>query len=213
MKKENKITINNLIYALLFLVLGIFLLTRGDLIGLVSNIIGSILILIGIIKTVIFIYMKGKLGNYSIYKLIIGLVIICFGILFIFYSDALSYAVRIIVGLWIMFTSINRLIFSFSVVNLDKKGFWIFLITSVLMFILGILLISGIFDKVLGLLIIFYSIIEIINYIYVKINDKNIYGSSTTDVVKITKKSKLSKKGKVVDAVIEEEKKEGFNVK
>lgn len=208
MKLENKININTLVYALLFLLLGIFLLTKGDLIGVLSEVIGFVLILIGIVKTVIFIYMKGKLGNYSIYNLIIGLIIICFGILFILYSDAFSYAIRLIVGLWIMFTSINRLIISFSVINLDKKGFWIFLITSIFMFGLGILLISGIFDKVLGLLIIFYSIMEIINYIYVKINDKNIYGSNTTDVVKITKKNKLSKKGKVVDAVIEEEKKE-----
>ena len=50
MKRENKITINNLIYALLFLLLGILLLTQIDLLSVASKLIGGVLIIIGIWK-------------------------------------------------------------------------------------------------------------------------------------------------------------------
>ena len=50
MNKESKITVNNLIYALLFLVFGIILLTSTeDLITIVSKVIGGVLITIGMI--------------------------------------------------------------------------------------------------------------------------------------------------------------------
>ena len=90
MNKESKITINNLIYALLFLVFGIILLTSTeDLITIVSRVMGSVLCIIGLVNSISYIYMKGKLGNYNIGKLIIGLAFISFGILLISFSSAL----------------------------------------------------------------------------------------------------------------------------
>ena len=174
MNKENKITINNLIYALLFLVFGIILLTSTeDLITTVSKVIGSVLIIIGIIKSIIYIYMKGKVGDYNISKLALGLAFICFGSLLIFFSGTLSFAIRTIVGIWILFSGINRIIFAISIKPIDNKGFLVYLLTALLMFVLGVLLISGIFDQILGLLIIIYSIMEIVDYIYFKVKSKN----------------------------------------
>ena len=207
MNKENKITVNNLLYALLFLVLGIFLLTSTeDIIEIVSKIIGCALIIIGIIRCVIFIYMKGKLGDYNLSKLIFGLLIISFGVILIVISSALSITIRVVVGIWIVFSGINRLIFAIPVKTVDKKGFYVYLCTSLLMFALGILLISGIFSQIIGLFIIIYSITEIVNYIYYKVKNKNY--TETTAIVSSTKVSKKSKKGKIVDAIIEEEKEE-----
>ena len=196
MNKENKITVNNLISALLFLVFGIILLTSTeDLITILSKVIGSI-----------YIYMKGKLGDYSITKLAISLVLICFGILLIFLSGTLSFTIRVIIGMWILFSGINRIIFAISVKSVDNKGFLVYLITALLTIILGVLLISGIFDQIIGLLIIIYSVIEIVNYIYFKVKNKN-YTDIKEDYkpTKINKKEKRLKKGKVVDAIIEEE--------
>ena len=208
MNKENKISINNLIYALLFLVFGIILLTSTeDLITIASKVVGTILIIIGIVKSINYIYMKGKLGNYSFSKLCIGIIFICFGVLLIFFSAALSFAIRTIIGLWVLFSGINRIIFAISVKSTDKRGFFVYLITSFLMFILGIFLISGIFDQFIGLLIIIYSIIEIVNYIYFKVKNKDY--DETKESAKSAKKDKnlkRLKKGKVVDAIIEEDK-------
>lgn len=207
MNTENKIELNNLIYALLFLTFGIVLLTSTeDLISIASKVIGAVIAIVGIVKTLLYVYRKGKYGNYSLTQLLIGLLLICFGVLLILVSNTLSFAIRIIIGLWIVFAGINRIIFSLSIKTYDNNGFLVYLFTALLMIALGVLIISGIFDQFIGLLIIIYSVMEIVDYIYFKVRYKN--NESNTDLQKVSKKdnSKKNKKGKVVDAVIEEEK-------
>lgn len=202
--KENKITINNLIYALLFLVFGIILLTSTeDLVGIASKTIGTILIIVGIVKCIVYIYMKGKVGDYSISELAIGIILICFGTLLILYSSALSFAIRLIIGFWALFAGINRIILAISVKTIDRTGFRMYLSTSIIMILVGISLISGLFDQIIGLLIIIYSITEIVDYIYFKSKSKNY--ESVEKAEKSSKKAKKIKSKKVVDAIIEEE--------
>ena len=208
MNTENKISINNLIYALLFLTLGMILLTSTeDLISIVSKVIGSIIVIIGIVKVLLYVYRKGKLGDYSIYDLIIGILFICIGVLLIAVSSTLSFAIRIIIGIWIVFAGINRIIFSISIKRFSNRDFIVYLITSLLMIALGVLIISGLFDQLVGLLIIIYSIMEIVDYIYYKVKCPNYdVGTELQEVHREKKKSKVkNKKGKVVDAVIEDE--------
>ena len=206
MNRENKITLNNLIYALLFLAFGVILLTSTDsLISIVSKVIGVGIIIVGVVKTLLYVYRKGKLGDYPLSELLIGLILICFGVLLIVVSSTLSFAIRVIIGLWVVFAGINRVIFSMSVKPIDKKGFIFYLITSLLMVCLGVLIISGIFDKLIGLLIIIYAIMEIVDYIYYKAKFKD-NEETTTAIQKVSKNKKGKKEGKVVDAVIEDEK-------
>ena len=206
MNKENKITINNLIYALLFLVLGIILLTTDqDLLGIASQIIGGLFIIVGIIKTVIYIYMKGKVGNYSISELIIGLLIIGCGILLVLFSSTLSFAIKLIVGLWVLFAGVNKIILAISMISMDKIGFRMYLISAIIMVLVGVLLISGLVDKIIGLFIIIYAVAEIVDYIYYKSKSKNYGPVSEMKNNKNNKKIKRLKKGKVVDAIIEED--------
>ena len=170
MNKENRITVNNLIYALLFLVFGIMLLTSTeDLISIVSKVIGGVLIVIGIIKAIIYIYMKGKLGEYSLSKLVVSLLFISFGMLLIFLSGTLSFAIRTVIGIWIVFSGVNRVIFAISIGSIDKKSLLVYLIIALLMITLGVVIITGVFDQLIGLFIIIYSIMEIVNYIYYKV--------------------------------------------
>ena len=201
---ENKLTINNLIYALLFLVFGIFLLSGTEtIIGLASKIVGSIFIVIGIVKIVIYIYMKGKLGDYSINDLIIGLIAIFCGVILIIYSEALSFAIRIIIGLWILFSSINRIILAISIKRELQDGFWVYLGTGLVMFISGVLLITGLFSQVLGIFVIIYAISEIVDYIYFKVTYKetNVSGKPKKSNKKV---DRLTTK-KTVEADYEEE--------
>ena len=205
MNKESRITVNNLIYALLFLVFGIILLTSTeDLITIVSKVIGGVLIVIGIIKAIIYIYMKGKLGEYSLSKLVVALLFISFGMLLIFLSGTLSFAIRTVIGIWVVFSGINRVIFAISMCTIDKKSFLVYIITSLLMIALGIVIITGVFDQLIGLLIIIYSVIEIVNYIYFKVKNKD-FEEIIDKTAKKEKKLKRLKKGKVVDAIVEDE--------
>ncbi len=202
--KENKLTINNLLYALLFLIFGILLLSGiQTLTGIASIIIGSIFIIVGIVKTVIYIYMKGKVGDYSINDLIIGLFAIFCGIILIVYSEVLSFAIRIIIGLWILFASINRIILAISIKRELQDGFWMYLSSALIMFISGIILITGMFSQILGIFVIIYAISEIVDYIYFKVT----YKEKSKDVEpKSTKKTKRISTKKTIDADYEEEK-------
>ncbi len=205
MIKENRITINNLIYSLLFLVFGIILLTSTeDLVSIASKIIGAVLIIVGIVKSIIYVYMKGKVGDYGVTNLLIGILLICFGVSFVFFSSALSFVIRTVIGAWVLLAGINRIIFAISTISIDKKGFIVYLITSFIMFALGFLLISGIFDQVVGLLIILYSITELVDYIYYKVKFKE-YQQPEGKLEIVKKDKKNSKKGKVVDAKIDED--------
>ena len=207
MNIENRITIRTLIYALLFLAFGIVLLTSTeDLISIASKVIGSAIVIVGIIKTLLYVYRKGKLGTYSIIELLLGIILILFGVLLILVSSTLSFAIRTIIGLWIIFAGINRIIFSLSVKQYDNKGFIIYFITALFMICLGILIISAILDQFIGLLIIVYSISEIIDYIYYRVKYRNIENLYKEESPKKSKIKKSNKKGKVVDAIIEEEK-------
>ena len=53
------------------MVFGIVLLTSTeDLISIASKVIGIILIVVGIVKSIVYIYMIGKLGNYTFTKFV-----------------------------------------------------------------------------------------------------------------------------------------------
>ena len=63
MNIENKISIRTLIYALIFLTFGIILLTSTeDLITIASKVLGSAIVITGIVKVLIYVYRKGKCG-------------------------------------------------------------------------------------------------------------------------------------------------------
>lgn len=206
MNTENKISINNLIYALLFLTFGILLLNKtDDIISIASKVIGGVIAIIGVVKVLLYVYRKGKLGDYSLTELVIGILLISLGVLLIIVSSTLSFAIRIIIGVWIVFAGINRIIFSISIRQLDKRGFWIYLGTALLMILLGMLIISGIIDQLIGLLIIVYAVMEVANYIYYKVESKKYETTTALEKVDNKKKGKSKKNGKVVDAVIEEE--------
>ena len=202
---ENKLTINNLIYSLFFLIFGIFFLSGTEtIIGMASKVVGSIFVITGIVKIVIYIYMKGKLGDYSINDLLIGLAAIFCGVILIMYSAAFSFAIRIIIGLWILFSSINRVILAISIKRELQDGFWVYLATGLVMFISGILLITGLFSQILGVFVIIYAISEIVDYIYFKVTYKETNISGKTQKKK-KKVDRITTK-KTVEADYEEEK-------
>ncbi len=181
-------------------------MTRWDLITIASKVIGIILIVVGVVKTIVYIYMKGKVGDYRLSELILGLCIISCGVLLLLYSSALSFAIRTIIGLWALFAGINRIILAISVRSVDKIGFRVYLITSMLMIFIGFCLMSGLVDKVIGLFVIGYSITEIVNYIYFKTKNKFYQPSESKNKKTSKNKIKRIKEPKVVDAIIDEEK-------
>ena len=170
--------------------------TKPDVIILfISYVIGSIMILIGAFKCLKN-YLEVKKDNSTPSKeMISGILLVVIGLVFIFLAGVIEELVRIVIGGWILFTGINRLS---NALRLDKKTkrFLIFLILSILLIAAGLytILKANIAIKTIGLVLMIYSFLEIVGYIFNR-QDINYKTETIIDVVE----------DKVIDKVLIEE--------
>lgn len=164
MKKVQNFNLLNLLFSLVVFIIGIILIMNSSfLIKILSWIIGGILGIFGIVKIISY-TKKRKLGVDAT-SLVIGIILILFGATLAIFPNIVDVTIRIIFGGWILFAGINRLILAFSINPVDKTGFKTFLITSIIMIISGIIILIS-FYELLGILLVLYAIMEIIDYIY-----------------------------------------------
>lgn len=203
MRKE--IGITNLITSLVMLIIGIVLVTKPEmLIGTVSWIIGCLLILAGIIKSIMS-YRNNTLDAFSLY---LSIIIIIFGILLISFPTIIDVMIKLVFGCWILVAGIQRLIMALAIKSVDNKGSNTFLISSIIMVLIGILVLIN-FYNLIGILLIVYSVMEIIDYIYYCVRNKDYSKVFTKETVyskpkKNKKISKALKNKKSIEAEIEE---------
>lgn len=168
-KKEKKINLEkyNLLTSVIFLIFGAILTTNpGEINKIINFIIGGILIVIGIIKIILFIHTKKKYQIIRYQDIISGIILCILGITACIMHEAVETLIRIIVGAWILYSGISSLIFS---IKLEHK-FNIkspLLILSLIIIIIGIctIMIKYIGFQVMGIMILLYSITDIISYI------------------------------------------------
>jgi len=177
MKKINIMSYSNesgLINSILFLIFGILLFTNpGGILKFVSYLIGGILILIG--TATILSYKKTliKLNIEQKSKLITGIIFIILGLIAALFSSFIETSFRLICGGWIIYSGVVRLIEAISFKS-DKITFIVSLIISILMISCGfyVALTTNLVFSMIGLFIIFYAIMEIINFIFYYKNNK-----------------------------------------
>ena len=194
-----KISIKNysnvfvLISSILFLILGAVMYTNPkEVVIFTTYIFGGLLVAIGLFKCVKN-YLDVKKDNYtSSTEMVVGLVLSILGIVCIFLAGVVEAFIRLIIGGWILYSGINRLILSF---NLDKRfsKFWVSVILSILLIAGGLytILESNLAFKAIGIVLMVYAVLEIIGYIF---NGKSYKNTS-------------KKKEKITDADIVEVKK------
>lgn len=167
----------SIIESVIFAILGLILIWFPvATLKVISCILGAIFIVIGIFKAINYFLSKGKYDFYN-YDLIFGLMAIVIGIITIAYSDTISAIFRIIIGIWIVYSSLIRINTSFKLkaMNLDA---WVYsLVLAIVMFICGLYIAmnSGSVITTIGIVILIYSIIDIIeNVIFMK-NVKDVF--------------------------------------
>ena len=116
--------------------------------------------------------------------------------------------IKLIFGCWILVAGIQRLIMALAIKSVDNKGSNTFLISSIIMVLIGILVLIN-FYNLIGILLIVYSVMEIIDYIYYCVRNKDYSKVFTKETVyskpKQNKKiSKALKNKKSIEAEIEE---------
>ena len=164
---------DSLISSILFLVIGILLFLHPDgVVKFITYIVGSIFVGLGIIKVLSYykIIKKENITNTS--DIVLGIIAIDVGLTIILCSGAIEIATRLVIGAWILYSGIMKLTLAFKLKELNSKTWVYTLIVSILMIICGIYIIavSNIFFKTLGLFLIIYSIIEIIQFITIPKN-------------------------------------------
>ena len=188
----------SLISSIIFFILGAIIFTKPEIIVLfISYVIGGLMIVIGLFKCVKNYLDIKKDNSISSKEMVTGIILIIIGLVFILLADVIEALVRLVIGGWILFSGINRLIHALRL-NKKSRRFIIFLILSLLLIGTGLytILEANLAFQTIGIVLMVYSFIEIFGYIF---NKKDI--EPTTEIIIDSKETK------VIDTVLIEDKK------
>ena len=213
-KVKSYSTQSSLISSIIFFIIGGILLTNAEHIkNFISIGIGIILAVISIISLVIYYLSRKKEESIQNRKaLIYGVVLLILAIIFIFFSSIVEQFIKFIIGGWILFSGIIRLINTLSMNHKNNK-FVPLLIVAILLIAVGIYTIIGnLFDDILkavGIIMMLYSVIEIVGYVfYTKDKQEKEEEGATSLIIKDKKEEKsIKKKNKIKDVIDSEDEK------
>lgn len=153
--------------SMLFAILGIILVCRPEgTVKIITGLIGTIFIVIGILKIINYFSSKG-INDFFNYDLIYGLTTIVIGFVAMFYLNIIASIFRIIIGIWIVYTSFVRINASIQIKRVGS-GAWLYsLILALIMFACGVYVIinSKAIIVSIGIIMIVYAVIDIIEHI------------------------------------------------
>ena len=164
-KKKNKQ--RSLIYSIILLVLGIFLtFNSSGVLNTIFNIMGILVILFGIYRFFTYYRLKSQLKIDDPSILMSAIMSILFGVLIILLSNILTTTIQIVTGIWLLFVGISRLSEA-DITNIKDKRNLIAVIGAAIIILLGLYTIfsENVLFVALGIILIIYSILDIINYI------------------------------------------------
>ena len=166
----------SIVESLIFAILGIILVWKPNgIMNIISYIIGAIFIVVSIIKILNYFQSNGK-NNLFNYELLYGIMSAIIGIVMIVHADILSTILGIIIGMWIVYSSVIRATTALKLKTVNGNV-WIYsLALAVIMFIGGLYVIFdvGMLVQTIGIIMILYAIIDIIENIIFINNVKKI---------------------------------------
>ncbi|MBQ8892222.1 MAG: DUF308 domain-containing protein [Bacilli bacterium] len=184
-----------LVSSIIFLILGAVMYTKPDAVVIITTyVFGGLLILIGVFKCVKNYLDVKKDNTVSSTEMVVGIVLTVLGIICIFLAGVVEAMIRLVIGGWMIFSGINRLI---NALYLNKKtsNFWVSLISSIVIIGGGLytILEANLAFQAIGIVLMIYSVLEIIGFIFNK-----------RSVTVIT--TEVAKNDKVIDAEVIETK-------
>lgn len=166
----------SIVESLIFAILGVVLICKPEgIMAIISYIIGAIFIAVGVVKILNYVQTNKTSDLYN-YELLYGIMTVIIGIVMVIHSDILSTIIGIIIGMWIVYSSIIR---AFTALKLRaiKSNIWIYsIVLAVIMFLSGLYVIfdAGMLVTTIGIIMVIYAIIDIIENIIFINNVKKI---------------------------------------
>ena len=160
-----------IIEPIIFGILGIILFCNPvGTVKFITGILGTIFIVIGIVKIINY-FISRRNNMFYNFNLIYGLTAIVIGIISMVYIPVIGSLFRIIIGVWIIYTSIIRINTALQIRNFGNIFSTGSSILAIIMFLCGLYVIitPGTIIATIGAIMIIYSIIDIIeNIIFIK---------------------------------------------
>ena len=165
--------LTSFIFAILGLIIAYYPNTTFQFI---TYIIGAIFIAIGIIKIIEYFKAKGSYDLYN-YELVYGIIAILLGLVVIVCSNLIEAFLRIAIGIWIIYSGAMRLGLSVKLQKLEaSNAAWgTVLLIAIAMILCGLYIITvpGAIIATIGILMVVYSIMDIIEEVIFMQNIKN----------------------------------------
>ena len=155
----------SILAAVVFLLIGILVVNNPEAVVLtISYVLGGIFALVGILKIVSYFVEKGNEDFFN-YDLVFGLIALIVGTIFITQASLLNTLFRVMIAIWLIYSGLIRGTTALKLKKFDVNAWWVVLISAILMVIAGIYVISysGIVVASLGILMIAYAVIDLIN--------------------------------------------------
>ena len=173
-----KIGWTSIVTSLGFAILGIIIAYNPNTtFQIISNVLGGILIAYGVIKIIEYFKMKDVNSLYSS-ELSFGIIAALFGIVVIVCSDMIETMIRILIGIWIVYSGVMRLGLAIRLQKFDSDNrIWVpVLFIALAMLLCGIYIIAspGAVMMTIGIIMVVYAVMDIIEEIIFMKNVKDI---------------------------------------
>lgn len=170
--KIKKMNITSIIFSILFIIIGIFLLIKPEgALHVVAYALGIMLLIWGVVSIIQF-FSKKNSQNYLEFSFILGMLVFIFGIIILIKPDTIASIIPLLLGVWMISNGVTKLSYSLTI-NKEKNA-TSSMIVSGLIIILGIFLIFNPFagaktlTQIIGVMMIIYSLLDLIECIVIK---------------------------------------------
>ncbi len=175
--KVKKMSITSIIFSLLFIFTGIFLLLKPETaINIVCYVLGVILVLWGVVSIIQFFSDKNS-TNYLSLGFIFGAFVFIFGIIILIKPSIIASIVPLLLGVWMVINGVTKLSYSLSIYKINKNILSI--IGSILIVVFGVTLIFNPFEgakgltQIIGISLIVYSVLDLAESIAISFGMKS----------------------------------------
>ena len=163
--RVKKMSIVSIIFSMLFIAIGIFLLLKPETaINIICYVLGVLLILWGVVSMIQFFSDKTSESYLSI-SFIFGAFMFIFGLIILIKPEIIASIIPLLLGIWMLINGVTKLSYSLTINKLSNAT--VSIIGSILIIILGILLIFNPFAgakslvQIIGISFIVYSVIDL----------------------------------------------------
>lgn len=162
----------NLFYDIVFIIISLFMIVKDyEFTKIICVIVGIVTIYDGILRIITYFECKNDLFSGYDYNLNFGILSVIIGVVLITFAEVLIKLFMIIIAVYIIYNACMSLIFAISIRKFDRSAYFIELITSIVIILIGIIMLftPEFIVRAIGYILFVYAVISLIQSItYIK---------------------------------------------